>query len=157
MPAESQFTSSHDLMLGTLKPDARRVRFIAAAALAYWIVLVGMMHIPLPREEEVLPHAPVPADKVVHVTAYFAFSFLLCWAWDERRRLKTAAAGKRLVTAAVVFFVVSIYGAFDELTQPWTGRDCNLADYLGDLVGAFLGVVAFWFMFRRSSLRTAAE
>lgn len=135
-------------MSGSTESDGRLARIAVAAAGLYWLLLLVIMHMPLERETERLPRTPKHADKVVHVTAYGIFAVLLCWAADERRRLGAASAQRSsssmpLTISVGVLLVLAVYGAVDEWTQPWTGRDGNISDYVGDVIGAALGVAAY--------------
>lgn len=147
-------------MSGSSESDGRRARIAVAAAGLYWLLLLVIMHMPLERETERLPRTPKHTDKVVHVAAYGIFAALLCWAADERRRLGAASAQRRspsmpLTIPVGVLLVLAVYGVVDEWTQPWTGRDGNVSDYVGDVIGSALGA-AFYVLLAGRRKPTAA-
>lgn len=119
-------------------------RIAAWSAGAYWLVLLLMMHVPLKREQDYLEATYIDGDKLTHFGAYGLFAVLLCWAFDERRQLRPESWPRiRIVGLVGVLALIAVYGIIDERTQPWTGRDCNLPDYIADIVGATLGTVAY--------------
>lgn len=119
-------------------------RLAAWSAGIYWLVLLLIMHVPLKREQKYLDATFADADKLTHVGAYGLFAVLLCWSFDERRQLYPKSRPRtRIVGLLVVFAFLAVYGIIDERTQPWTGRDCNLPDYIADVIGATLGTVAY--------------
>ena len=119
-------------------------RIAAWSAGAYWLILLLIMHVPLKREQKYLEATYVDGDKLTHFGAYGLFAALLCRAFDERRQLRPEARPRSRVVGLVgVIAVLAVYGIIDEQTQPWTGRDCNLPDYIADVIGAALGTVAY--------------
>jgi VanZ family protein len=106
------------------------VYWIAALTL-YWLVLFVGTHLPAQKVSGVA----MANDKFVHATAYAVLTTLLCIAW--RRTGGTLGLWVRLGIAAIVL----AYGAIDELTQPFFGRSCDLADWIADGVGVF-GAIA---------------
>lgn len=131
--------------------DKFPIRRIAAwSAGVYWLVLLLIMHVPLKREQKYLDATFADADKLTHVGAYGLFASLLCWAFDERRQFYPGARPRtRIVGLLGVIAFLSVYGIIDERTQPWTGRDCNLPDYVADVLGATLGTLAYGLSTRR--------
>jgi len=103
----------------------------AIALVVYWIVMFTGTHYPRP------PHFLLPlqhSDKVLHFVGFAGLAFLFAvvlrhrWSW------------------AMGFWIaglVSVYGALDELTQPWVGRDCELLDWVADVLGTIGGLAAF--------------
>ena len=119
-------------------------RIAAWSAGTYWLALLLIMHVPLKREPKYLEATFVDADKLTHLGAYGLFAALLCWAFDERRQLSPEARPRsRIVGLLGVIAFLAAYGIIDERTQPWTGRDCNLPDYIADVIGATLGTIAY--------------
>jgi VanZ family protein len=100
----------------------------AAAGLVIAVWFVGT-HMPADR----LPHPP-GGDKFTHFAGYLGHAFLLCSALQLAR--PRWGVGRVLLTTLAVIAVV---GAVDELTQPWFGRACELADWLADVGGATAG------------------
>ena len=55
---------------------------------------------------------------------------------------------RRPLTLAVVATIVALlasYGAFDEVTQPIVGRDCDFWDWVADMAGILVGIGCFMF------------
>ena len=46
-------------------------------------------------------------------------------------------------TAVAIVALLAAFGAFDELTQPLVGRDCDMLDWCADVTGTLLGLAAF--------------
>lgn len=125
-------------------------RIAAWSAGVYWLVLLLIMHVPLEREEQYLEATYIDGDKLTHFGAYGLFAALLCWAFDERRQLYPEARPRtRLIGLLGVIVLLAVYGIIDELTQPWTGRDCNLPDYIADVTGAAMGTIVYVLGIRR--------
>jgi VanZ family protein len=100
---------------------------------ALWLTLFTLTHIPVP------PHTPIDqlGDKFEHFTAYAGLAFMIAATWELAvGRLNT----RHLV---IVWMVVTIYGALDEITQIPVGRDCEFGDWVADTSGALLGIAAF--------------
>lgn len=92
-------------------------------------------------------------DKVVHLTAYAVLSFLLCYC------LQRAGYWGGIATAMGAWLVVVGYGVFDEITQPYFNRTCDVYDLYADAVGAVIGIGLFsiWHTLRRSSQTETLE
>lgn len=124
---------------------------------AYWAVLVYVMHVPLEREAEQFEKIPKNSDKAVHFAAFGLFALLLCRAIQSRRSLVAdAAPNLRPIVIGVLLFTF-VYAAVDEALQPLTGRDGNVPDFIADVIGAVLGVVAFLIVERVRSRRAASR
>lgn len=110
-------------------PASMRRLFVWACA-ATWICEFVLTHIPA----DSLP--PLGAgDKLLHGVAFFAISGTFVAAISvckvPRRR--------RIMLTAVI---MSIYAALDELSQPLTNRTASFDDWLADIVGAMIALVA---------------
>jgi len=113
-----------------LRPLVTRLRpLILGGTAAYWLLMLVLTHIPeIPKDYE-----PGVGDKWEHRIGYFLLALglgLSLSAWQGRldwRRI------------ALVIGIFAIYGAFDELTQPLFGRECDLFDWLADLQGGVAG------------------
>ncbi|HTU23775.1 MAG TPA: VanZ family protein, partial [Pirellulales bacterium] len=102
-------------------------RWAWAAAIAWWLAMFGGTHSPAP------PHPPFGyADKWMHFSAYFGLAALLSLALEMRRPLS-----RGLFWGLVA--LLAFYGAFDEITQPIVGRDCDFWDWVADVVGILSG------------------
>jgi VanZ family protein len=106
----------------------------------YWLSLFVGTHIP--RVPQVLAEK---GDKTLHLCAYGGLAaLLLCW------RLSKGPVSIRSV--AMIWLIVAGYGIFDEVTQPLTGRFCEFADWVADVIGATIAIAVTWpaasFLFR---------
>lgn len=104
------------------------------ALAAFWLALFIATH--LPKEAAV----PLPAqwgDKLLHFSAYMLLALLLATVWE--------LAGGVLTIRHLVFawLAILLYGAFDEISQSFVGRDCELLDWTADALGAALGLAIF--------------
>jgi VanZ family protein len=91
---------------------------------------------------------PIPlfrgADKIIHMTMYFFFSMVFCWA------LKAEMNYTRL------FFIIPVtigWGILMEAMQleMHRGRSFSLFDMLANSIGVFAGVLIFVFLARKYS------
>lgn len=89
-----------------------------------------------------LPPSQVPGfvwhlapDKVWHAAAYGSLAFLLYGGLRLRFQRRSGAFLSVLLLAAV-------FSGVDELTQPLTGRNRELLDFLASSGGAVLGAIA---------------
>ena len=75
-------------------------------------------------------------DKTLHVLAFAGLAFLVAWSFGGPH------ANRALLLA--LFSLVILYGAADELSQGLTAtRHPELWDWLADLAGALLGLLAY--------------
>jgi len=121
--------------LATIDRRSRRVwlRWLLVCALvAYWLAMFTGTH--LPRIPQALADQ---GDKVLHICGYLGLAFLLL-AWRATRGTITL---RRL---GLLLLLIAIYGAFDEVTQPLVGRQCDFSDWVADLFGAVLGILIAW-------------
>ena len=98
-----------------------------------------------------VPESLAPAlqfDKPIHAAAYLILAALGWRAWPATRAQET---WRRAATWAGVFLA---YAVADELLQELTGRNCELADWVADAVGIFLGlgVMLVWQRWRSPSV-----
>jgi hypothetical protein len=114
------------------RPEPSRTwaqRGLWAATLCLWAGLFIGTHIPA----RAMPDVRV-SDKTLHAAAYFSLAamiYLSTWiANPSRRRL-----------AVLVLAICMIYGAIDELLQPFVRRHADLEDWLCDVAGAAAAVM----------------
>lgn len=115
----------------------KRRRITARTALvallsAYWLSMFLGTHIarvPVSMAEQ--------GDKLLHLGGYGGLAVLLL-AW----RISRGPASFR--TVALIWLLIAGYGAFDEITQPLVGRNCDFADWIADLIGTALGLAVTW-------------
>jgi VanZ family protein len=120
----------------------RRYRWLFRALLVYVAILIVATH--MPEEPDFVEDLALPGmDKLIHVAIYCGLSFLLAFLLSCRsadRRARGALSAAHYV--AIALFVAS-FAAFDEFTQPWTGRRRDLLDWLADLIGLAVGLLLF--------------
>ena len=113
----------------------RAAALVAAAAFA-------ATHIPPAG----LPGAVSGWDKVAHLIIYAALGGTIALGLGLHRR-------PRAVRFVAIFAALAGYGAFDELSQPFFGRTCELGDWIADLGGAALGLAGVWVSSRLFAVR----
>lgn len=102
---------------------------LVGAVLVMIAVMIGT-HLPPTRVPSFVTR--IAPDKILHAVGYGALAFLLYGGvrlWFKRR----------LSTFVSVVFFVAALSALDEITQPWTGRDRDLLDFLASSGGALIG------------------
>ena len=108
---------------------------LLAAWLGFWLVAFTLTHIPIkPGGSVPVPHL----DKVAHTILYFAVTYL----GGLRLTLRQQRAALRVLLLWA--FVYLVYGALDELTQPFTGREADIADWVFDAIGVGLATLSLW-------------
>jgi len=121
-------------------PHAFRMRLLIWSLLAavWWGLIFVATHIPID-----LPGPPGSLDKLQHASAFLGLAVLLCAAYEAwRPRQEAGYLG--------VFLLAAGYGAIDEWTQSFVGRQSDVLDWFADLGGAACGVglmflvAAFW-------------
>src|SRR5262245_50361485 len=103
----------------------------------YAAVLLTLTHLP-PAQINRIPFKLW--DKAEHTIAYFILACLALWAapgWPG------AGHARRFVVLLTIGLLM-LFGALDELTQPWVGRSCELTDWLADSFGVMLGMTLMW-------------
>ncbi len=129
------------MQLPTAKPtDSIRRRLARWCLAVYWVLLVLGTHWP----KELLPGAGrmAPSDKTLHFFAYAILAGLLAFVLTERRdppRMADQAIWPVWAWSLAALAIAVAFGLFDEVTQPWTGRDFEWADWLADTAGATAG------------------
>ena len=120
---------------------SRATIIVAVLLVVYWLVLFCGTHIRIPKGM-----LPGQSDKLVHFAAYAVLGALLM-------SLRATRGVYPWYSVYARWFVLSGYGAFDELTQLLVNRNADVMDWLADNVGAAvgLGFVTFtlW-LFRKS-------
>jgi hypothetical protein len=85
-----------------------------------------------------VPYAPVGVDKLVHASLFAALALTGRW----------ARIGRVVLVPALL-----LYGAASEVIQGLIGRDAAVGDWLADVVGIVLGVLAWQWLGRRADHR----
>jgi len=120
------------------RPDFRNANLWQLVLAGYWIALFLGTH--LPSEVSSLPGQPV--DKVSHFVGFAGLAILLATTWQ------TAAGKLSRNHLWVVWIVTALYGALDEWTQSFVGRETSAGDWLADVLGAGIGLAAFHYWHR---------
>jgi hypothetical protein len=77
-----------------------------------------------------------PLDKVPHFVGFAGLAVILAMAWQT-------AAGKLAARhRCAVWIVVALYGALDEWTQSFVGRQSSVGDWIADVLGAGVALAA---------------
>jgi VanZ family protein len=90
---------------------------------------------------------PLARDTTLHVIGFTGLGILTIWRVGAKYRVVP-------ISAVVTWYVaLLLYAAFDELTQPLTGRSCEWIDWVADAGGAAIGAsLAFlWYRCREGS------
>lgn len=97
----------------------------------YWPLCFILTHLRLPTSV-----APRPGmDKAYHLIGYFLLGFLIKSNFAFKGKFRNYP-----VTACLI--VIGVYSLFDEVTQPFFGRQFDFLDIAADLIGATLGAWA---------------
>lgn len=111
------------------------VGLVTAAWLGVWLLAFLLTHLPIqPSGSTRVPHA----DKLAHLAVYFVITYL--GGLRLHFRPKAVSLGLLLFWAGVYV----VYGALDEVTQPFTGRAADINDWVFDTAGVGLATAALW-------------
>jgi hypothetical protein len=114
-----------------------RQKITIAVLVPYWIALVILAHIPIPQ----LVYRAQVSDKWLHFLAYLNLVFLLWFSISPDSKVSW-----RSRLAWLILFAVAVCGGLDELSQPYTGRTCDIWDFVADAEGILAGLVMFTFL-----------
>jgi len=80
-------------------------------------------------------------DKVIHITMFFIFSFLLCFGFLKQKVLQHPR--NYFLTYAIIFGI--FYGALTEIMQAvwFVSRSGNVLDFFANSLGAIIGALVF--------------
>lgn len=115
--------------------------------LSYWLVLLVVMHIPVP---DVATGLPRWWDKPVHAILYGGLTLLAGWHTASRR---TTNPRRALLFWMLIF---CSYGVVDELFQPLSNRTASVADWIADVTGVALVTTCLVLRQRRRENRPPA-
>jgi hypothetical protein len=118
----------------------RRHKYILWSLGIYWPVLFMSTHIPVPR----VVNQSGMSDKLMHLLAYMTLTFFVWLAISPYEKVRWNRAKVWILLAVVVW-----YGAFDEWTQGYVGRQTDIVDFCYDSGGSLvalgiLSVLSFW-------------
>jgi len=119
---------------------SRRQKVIIILLVLYWLSFFILAHIPVPG---LIRKAGV-SDKCLHFLAYLILVFLFWFAINPDKKVIW-----RKFAVWWIFFVVTGYGAVDELLQGCMGRNCDVMDVVANIAGTFTGLIllsvfTFW-------------
>jgi VanZ family protein len=115
-------------------PPWRSVKLWPILLAGYWLALFTGTHVP--SDFPLLPSSI--NDKLMHTSAFAGLAFLLASAWQQ---LTGRLTGRHLCAA---WLLLAAYGVVDELTQIPVGRSCDIRDWVADISGITVGLLAFW-------------
>ncbi len=120
----------------------RARRTVLLGCIVAWLVAFAATHTPIP-----VPPRMEFSDKTLHVAGYFALSTVF---WLTLLAYGRTAPARACLTG----IVMAAYGGFDELTQPLFNRSASFDDWVADLCGIVIAVVAMQSLLHiRSALR----
>ena len=122
----------------------RRITALLAIALVlYWLIAFLGTHVPIPAGA-----IPGGGDKMLHYLGYAILASLLMG-------LRASRGPFGWYSIVMRWLVLAVYGAFDEFTQPFVGRNADVMDWCADLFGSFCGLGLVVLLVRVWSLRRA--
>ena len=106
--------------------------WMACLLVGYWIGMFAGTHVPkIPQPLD----TSIP-DKTLHYAAFAGLGLLLA-------AFRSCNARLRWRDLVVLFGVIALYGALDEITQIPVGRTADVFDWFADLIGATTGLLVF--------------
>jgi VanZ family protein len=100
----------------------------------YWPGLFALAHIPIPQ---LVRQADV-SDKSAHFLSYLILVFFLWFSVSFDRKVDWRRARGWLMLC-----FIALYGVFDEISQGYVGRNCDIMDLILDIAGTLTGLVLF--------------
>lgn len=97
----------------------------------YWLAIFIGTHLP--------PKALVQlraSDKLLHFSAFFGLSFLICWAISTHPK-------HRYRNVIIALLICVVYAIFDEVSQIPVGRTADIKDFAADILGAISGASVY--------------
>ncbi len=131
-------------MLKFLEKHKKKLVFMPL--IIYWIALFIGTSIPI----ESVPSIFEFHDKLEHTAAYFGLTILLNLSIIFQEKYPKIKLKHNLIT----FAAAVVYGIIDELHQMLIpGRSCELYDFVSDLIGILLGLLAVYLMMKFENYR----
>lgn len=127
----------------------RRRKTILLALLVYWPTMFVVTHIP--QISRWVAKAQV-SDKTAHFIVYLVLTFLWWFTISPYTKVKWKKS-----TVWWTLLVIVWYGAFDEYSQSFFGRNADVSDFLANLTGTLAALVLLsMFTFWPASLAVTA-
>jgi len=104
-------------------------RVILTTLIALWLTAFTLTHLP-PKE---VPQFHL-SDKILHTSGFLG----LATAFAITLQAYGVRCKRRIL---LVILIMLAYGAFDETTQPYFGRECDIFDWLSDAVGTTAALI----------------
>lgn len=105
---------------------------LAIVLASYWISMFVGTHLPrMPQAFE------GQSDKVLHLVGYGGLAVCLLANLLLSRQ-------PTLRNVALLWLLIGGYGVFDEVTQPFVGRHCDIEDWFADMTGGAAGLLLLW-------------
>lgn len=124
----------------------RTAYLVTAALYMGGIYYLSSIHIPI--EEEVYPFVWSFCANFFHFPLYMGLGMILLLGF----RTETGSLSQKTIVAALC--LLTLYGAFDEYHQSWTGRNPSVTDFFIDVLGGIGAVLFLKFALERTlSLR----
>ncbi|MBK8266918.1 MAG: VanZ family protein [Planctomycetes bacterium] len=122
-----------------------------------WVFLFGCAFTATHLPPSNLPSAPWISDKAEHALGFAVLGFVTCWRFGACSRMRGSseasgqtsrrdARGSMGLYLKMALFLAA-YALVDESTQPWVGRSCEALDWVADMFGAAIGLLAGGFCF----------
>lgn len=113
-----------------LSPAPSRMRYVLTAICTLtWLAAFAATHV----SGESIPETP-GGPAAMHLLGYFVLTVLLTATLSAYR----VRRGRRILLTAIV---MPVYGALDEWTQSFVGRDADVVDCLVDVAGAVAAMI----------------
>jgi VanZ family protein len=121
----------------------RGYRWVFRLLVLYMVAMFIATHIPdvgtrLPRLR-----TWIEADKLAHFGMYFGFTTLLACVVALRRSDRALRTGLSVRGYLAIAAFVALFAAADEMTQPLTGRQLDIRDWLADMAGMAAALLVF--------------
>lgn len=114
--------------------------FYLISAALYMGFIYFLSSVQIPIEESAHPQLWSYMGNLFHFPLYAGLGCLLLLGF--RTRNKEAGAHLETRTLVLALLILAAYGAFDEYHQSWSGRTPSVIDFIMDLNGGLLAVLA---------------
>ena len=108
--------------------------------MAYAIVAFVFTHIPPFRKGPPRPEPLIGIDKLFHFGGFAIYAVVLANVLGRRMN--------RAATVATTLIALTLYSVVDELTQPPFGRTADAKDWIANMIGVVVGLLAYRVMLR---------